>query len=109
MITIDGLDGLDKLQRKLTELSNNARKLNGAHEVPVTELLSRAFLSKHTRFSSAEELFENSGFRIDDAEDFKAIPDDEWDTYIRSISRFSNWKDMMTAAAGDWMKKKLGL
>jgi hypothetical protein len=109
MLTIEGLDGLNIFQKKLSDLSNKTRNLDGVHKIPVKELLNSAFLSKYTRFSSVDALFENSGFKIDDAEAFKAIPDDEWDAYIRSISRFSDWKDMMTAAGGDWIKKKLGL
>lgn len=108
MFTIEGLDGFDKLQKKLEDLSNSARNLHGNHEVPIKELLNGAFLSAHTHFSSADELFEKSGFKIDSAEDFKTIPEVEWDAYIRSISRFASWKDMMTAATGDLVKKRMG-
>lgn len=101
------IKGLDEFQRKLTQLAKNAEKLDGKHSVPVTELLTPAFVSKHTRFSSADELFEKSGFKIEGPEDFAAIPDAEWDNYIRSISSFSGWKAMLSEATGAWTKKRL--
>lgn len=102
------IEGMDKIQRKLDALTKNAKAMDGQH-VPVTELLTPAFVSAHTRFTSADELFEQSGFKIESPDDFTAIPDAEWDNYIRSISSFSGWKAMLSEAAGAWTKKRLGI
>lgn len=50
--------------------------------MPVSELLTSAFVARHTQFVSADELFEQSGFKIESQEDFAAIPDEEWDESI---------------------------
>lgn len=103
------ITGLKELQKKMDQLSRNARALDGSHEIPLPELLTPQFLQKYTNVSSHEELIEKSGFKVESAEDFKAIPDDEWDAYIRSISSFKSWHAMLSEAGTAWATKKLGL
>lgn len=100
------ITGFDKLQKKLDTLAKNVRKLDGQHSVPVPDLLTPTFVARHTRFKSADELFDNSGFKIESPEDFKAIPDEKWDAYIRSVSNFDGWNSMMSEATGEWAKKR---
>lgn len=100
--------GLDQLQKKLKALQDNVRQLDGRHNVPVNELLTPAFVSRYTKFSTAEDLFEASGYKIESEEDFAAIPDDAWNQYIRSVSNFSGWEAMLSKAAESWAAKKLG-
>jgi hypothetical protein len=61
----------------------------------LAELLSPEFVSSHTKFANADEMFESSGFKIESQDDFSAIPDAEWDEFIRSISSFSDWQSML--------------
>jgi hypothetical protein len=101
------ISGLRELQNRLDVLSKSAEKLDGQHNVPVAELLTPSFLSKHTRVHSVDELFEGSGFKIESAEDFEAVPDEKWDAYVCSISDFSNWEAMLSEAAKEWVSKQL--
>lgn len=103
------IDGLDELQKKLDDLAKNAEALDGEHSVPVSELLTDDFIAKHTSFASTDAMFEASGFKIETQEDFAAIPDDEWDTFIRSVSSFDDWQSMLGAAGQEWAVRKLGL
>lgn len=103
------IEGLDELQKKLEDLAKNAEALDGRHNVPVSELLTDGFVSQYTSFSSVDEMFTASGFKIETQEDFAAVPDTEWDNYIRSISRFDGWQSMLGAAGQEWAKRKLGL
>lgn len=102
------ITGLDDLQKHLEKLTNNAESLNGMPDVPLDEFLDKSFLQKHTQFSSLTELIENSDFDVQLAEDFKAIPDDDWDQYIGSISKFPDWTSMISSATQSWTAKKLG-
>jgi hypothetical protein len=102
------IEGLDALQNKLNDLANKAQELDGQHNVPLSELLTSSFLSKHTRFLSSNDLFEASGFKVESTEDFESIPDDKWDDFIRSISCFENWQAMLAAAGEEWTAKQLG-
>jgi hypothetical protein len=101
--------GLDEFQRKLTDLANRAQSLSGTRNVPVTDLLTPEFVQACSRFQSAEELFEASGFVINTPEDFAAIPDAEWDTFISSNTSFSSWEAMLGDAGGAWAARQLGL
>lgn len=103
------IKGLDEFSKKLDTLAKNAKALDGQHTVSVTDLLTPAFVAKYTRFSNADEMFEASGFRIETSEDFKAIPDDKWDKFIRSISSFQDWQSMLSEASKVWAVRKLGL
>lgn len=103
------MKGLKDLQKKLSELEKGAGTVDGTHQIPLTELLSPAFISSCSRFSSVEELFEASGFKIESAEDFKAIPDLEWDSFVKANTTYENWLEMQKSAAAQWTKKKLGL
>lgn len=103
------ITGLKELQKQMDTLSKNVKALDGSHEIPLPELLTPEFLQKHTRVSSHTELIEKSGFKVESAEDFKAIPDEEWDAYIRSISSFKSWHEMLSEAGKAWAMKKLNL
>lgn len=67
--------------KPLEDLVRRARELEGQRSVSVTALLTPEFLSSCSRFASADEMFAASGFRIESAEDFNAIPDAEWDGF----------------------------
>jgi hypothetical protein len=103
------IKGLDELSKKLDTLAKNAEELDGTHTVSMTDLLTPGFISEHTRFADADELFEASGFKCDSQADFEAIPEDELDKFIQSESSFDSWQDMLGAAGQAWAVKKLGL
>lgn len=102
------INGLDELTKTLDRMAKGAKELDGEHKVPLTELLSPKFVSSHTRFANIDEMFEASGFKVESQEDFAAIPDAEWDDFIRSISSFSDWQAMLGEAGSAWAVKKLG-
>ena len=103
------ITGLDELAKKLNDLSKKANALDGNHNVPMGELLTPSFISKHTHFATADEMFSASGYKVETQEDFAALPEDKCDEFIRSISSFSDWQTMLGAASKEWVAKKLGL
>jgi hypothetical protein len=103
------IKGLQELSDKLKDLGERGKQLDGNHEVPITELLTPTFLSSCSQFTSAEELFAASGFKIESTEDFKAIPQDQWDAFIKSNTSFGNWKEMLAEAAKTWTANQLRL
>lgn len=103
------IKGLDELTKKLDDLASNAEKLHGTHQVPVQDVLTPAFVAKHTRFANVDEMFDASLFNIQTSADLAAVPDAEWDAFISSVSPFSTWQAMTTAAAREWSIAKLGL
>jgi hypothetical protein len=67
------------------------------------------FVSACSSFSNLEEMFKASPFKIDSPEDFKAIPDADWDKFIAEHTSFSTWQEMQQAAAKQWTVKQLKL
>lgn len=103
------MQGLKELQKKLKELEQGAGAVDGKHQVSLTELFHPEFISSCSKFSTVEELFDASGFKIESQEDFQAIPDAEWDAFIKSHTVYENWLEMQKIAAAQWTKRKLGL
>lgn len=103
------MEGLENLSGSLEDLGRKARALDGQHRVPFGELFIPAFMIQWTDFSSLDEMVRASGFKVESAEDFEAIPDNEWDEFVKTRTRFPNWKEMMEAASGEWVRQKLGL
>lgn len=102
------IKGLDEVQRKLRDLERKAKDLHGEHSVPLSELFSPSFISKYTRFSSLDEMFEASPFKIETQEDFDAVPREKLDEFIQSESGFSGWSEMLQEATKAWAANRLG-
>lgn len=98
--TLD-MHGFDEFKKKLEAAS----KISDT--VSFGELFNESFMRNHSKFSDFEELVKFGGYSTD-AEEFKKIPDDEFDKFIKANTDFDSWKDMQQAAANEWMAKKLG-
>lgn len=93
----------------LKELQNKLKAIDGQQSVPLTEMLTPSFMVSCSSFASAEELFKASGFEVNNSEDFKSIPDIEWDSFIGNNTSYPNWSEMLKAAGTKWTINKLGL
>ncbi|WP_460418760.1 hypothetical protein [Pseudomonas sp. microsymbiont 2] len=91
----------------LDKLIENAKEVDGKHQVKLVDMMNPAFISAHSKFADLEALFAASGFKVDSAEDFAAIPDDEWDTFIKENTDFESWLDMQKTAGAEYVKAKL--
>jgi len=98
----------DDALRKLSDLQRRAEALDGNHSVSFTDLFSDEFMLRNTDFATIHAMFEAGGYNVESSADFEAIPDDAWDQFVRSRTRFSDWKDMQTAAGKQWMSRQLG-
>ncbi len=102
-------NGFDDLSKKLNQLAENARALGDTKSASLTEILTPQFVATHTRFQTADEFFEASGFKIDSQADFEAIPIEKLDDFVRASSSFVSWRELLNAAGAAWAKKNLGL
>jgi hypothetical protein len=102
------MKGLDELAKNLDDLAERAKRLDGSHSIPIPELLTPSFLADCSQFESPDEMFRASGFKFESVDDFKAIPDSEWDAFIKKHTSFEGWQEMLDAAAATWTKKQLG-
>ena len=93
--------GFKELERKLKVFEKGQR-------VPLPKLFNPAFMKKYTRYPSFDALLAAGEYDVQTAEDFKAIPDDEWDRHIRASTRFRSWQEMQNHAGTEWTAKQLG-
>ena len=103
------ITGLDDLQKKLQQLAANAKALDGKHNVGLNELFPPSFVRRYTQFASIDELFAQSGFKVETQADFEAVPSDQWDIFIKGHTQFASWQQMKEKAGAEWTKGKLGL
>lgn len=100
---------LSELSKKVGDFSKSLGPDGQGRKVPIGDILTPAFVSKHTGFSDVDEMLRASGFEIRTTEDFAAVPDGRWDEFIRSISSFPDWSSMLGAAGKEWIVNKLDL
>lgn len=85
--------------------------LNGQRQVPIDELLTESFLSKHCRFPSFEGLVRNSGFSQGSGaiskEEFKVIPGEKWNEWISKVTDFPDWSSLIDAAAREYISSRM--
>ena len=108
MIKIE-MHGFDQLEKSLHELKRKANLLDGEHHLPINEVMTDKFVSKHTEFPSFFAMAAGGNFKVSTREEFAAIPDDKWDEFIRSVSEFDTWQSMLAAASKEWALTNLGL
>ena len=99
--------GLDEVRHKLNKLKENARRLSGTNKVTVKTLFNTGFMRRNTKYGSFDEMVERSPFHVQTEDDFKAIPDEEWDAFIRENTRFSGWQRMLQSAGAEMIKGDL--
>ncbi|WP_230432501.1 hypothetical protein [Plesiomonas shigelloides] len=96
-----------KLNDNFKQLENNIKDMDGTHEVKLTELINKEFLLACSNFSSLGELIEAAGYKVESQEDFEAIPDDQWNEFIMTNTKYSSWEEMQEAATIEYTKKLL--
>lgn len=94
---------------KLRDLQRKAEQLDGKHSVSFTELFTDEFMLRNTEFPSVDLMFEASGFKVESSEDFAAITDEEWGSFVRERTRFDSWDEMKNAAVKEWAARRMGL
>jgi hypothetical protein len=94
------MKGLDKLKKNLENLGET-------HEVGLSEIMTADFIAACSAFSGLDQLFSASGFKVESAEDFKAIPNNEWEEFIVNNTTFESWKAMQKAALDKHVKSKI--
>jgi hypothetical protein len=97
----------EEVIRKLQDLQRNAAELDGEHSVPFAELFPDEFMLRQTEFSGVQAMFDASGFKVVSSEDFAAIPDGQWDIFVKERTRFSSWDEMKSAAVQEWAARRM--
>lgn len=95
--------GFRKLKKELEELEKGV-------EVPLSELLNSSFMTRHTSYTTLEELLEEAGVTLASEEDAKGLPTNEkLDAFIAENTRFKDWNDMIGVAAEEYISREFRL
>jgi len=94
------LEGLNRLQREI-------KRIPKQQEVSFEKLFSESFMSRYTKFKSINEMVDKSPFKVENEEDFKNIPDLEWDKYVKENTSFHNWEEMLSKAGEEYLGKQV--
>lgn len=95
-----GFDIFDKLEKNMEDLSNT-------NQATFEQLFSDSFMKTCSDFNNISELFYASGFEVNSEEDFAAIPDDEWESFIKSNTKFDSWEEMQLNALSQYSQSKM--
>jgi hypothetical protein len=101
------MKGSDNLKRLLKDVEKKAKKASGA--VSISELLNQEFMQANTKFKNLDEFFEKSPFEIENQADLKQVNEKELDQYVKDVTAFTSWEEMLSKAGALYMKKKIGL
>ena len=101
------IKGLDKLQNNLKNLQRKIDKISGEQKVSFKDIFPSSFMSKFTQFSSIDEMVNKSPFKVENEEDFRKIPDKEWDVYVREKTPFKSWDEMLSKAGEEYIGKQV--
>lgn len=100
------LKGFEKLSGNLDNLTKEIESFK-EQEVSFNELFSPGFMAKYTQFRTLNEMVAKSPFKVGSEEDFKNIPDEEWDSYVKEKTTFQSWDEMMSKAGEEYLGKKV--
>lgn len=93
--------------RGLKKLINNAKELQDPQKSNLSQVLNDSFISSKTPYNDLSELLEKGGFQFETLEEFEAIPDEDLNAFIASISEYDTFQEMVTAASVAFMRSKL--
>lgn len=101
-------DGFDDLADRLDEMRKGAKKYESGQEVSFEELFPPIFMQQYTDFGTMDEFLEQSPWNVETNEDFEQIPEDEFDQYVQSNSKFESWEDMLGKAGTEQISRDMG-
>lgn len=101
---IDADEFEKNLENALEEQSG--LRMNETNEIPFEQLFTEEFMQLYTEFESFETLLEASHWDVEDEDDFEAIPEDEFDTYVDEHTDFPTWEVMNQTAAERFLEHR---
>ena len=102
------ISGVEEVKKKLQDLSKNVADLERGEKVSFDKLFPSGFMKRYTTFQSIEGMIDASGYKVESPEDFKAIPDTAWDSFVKQRTKFNSWGEMLAKAGEEWTAKRLG-
>ena len=103
------ISGFEDLADELDELQERVETIDGKNAVSIAELFPPDFMQTYSEFDSMQEFFEESPWTVESEADFGAIPEDPFDAHVDDHTGFDSWETMLSAAAREWVGRKLAV
>ncbi len=87
----------DKISKMAGDLGVNIDLDN----VNIDSIINDSFIAENTKLDSVKSFIEKSGFDVKNITDLTKIPTDKLDSYVKSISSFGSWKEMLMKAVAN--------
>lgn len=81
------------------------KKLEGMPEVQQVPFPPE-LMRKYTDYESMEDLLSASGFSVEQVRSFQDNPNEQWEQFIRTHTRFSSWREFMKAFTIEHLRKQ---
>jgi hypothetical protein len=86
--------------RNLAKSAGQILKNVDLDNLNLEEILTDTFISNNTTLNTVKEFLEKRGFDISSVLDLKNLPIEKLDDFIKGISSFGSWKEMLEKAVG---------
>lgn len=73
----------------------------------VEKVLDPGFISRHSEFSSIEELFDESWLSTYEQNNLQKTANSQFDIFIQKTTNFSCWNDMVACAWKEFIKNRI--
>ncbi len=104
------IKGIKEIQKKLNNLEEKAKELDGEQEIPLEKLVNNDFINKHTNHDTFEDFIFESEL-LDEGEEIteELINSDEFNEYVKNNTDFESWKDMLQTASVEYVQRQMGV
>jgi hypothetical protein len=86
----------------------DARDLS-QHLVPIGELLTASFFSRHSRYQSVDSWLSASGLNPCLLPDLDPHMRRRWNEFTRSTTTFPDWAALLREAGAEWVIRRIGI
>lgn len=98
------MKGHAELKKTLNKLSDNAKKMDGTHDVSLAELFPKTFMEEYTSFTDLQEMFDLVDIDIEN----EALEDNViLQNTIQERTQFANWQEMLEKATVAYVERQL--
>ena len=79
------------------------------HMVPIGDLLTSSFVSRHSQFQDVDSLLLASGLNPFKLTDLDSQTRQHWDDFTRLSTTFPDWAALLRDARGEWIMRRFGI
>lgn len=90
----------------LKQLSENIKSLTKKKQLSTSEIFTNSFISRHTKFSSFDEMLEKCGISADNQDEFEAaIP--QFDVFLKEHTKFESFEKLLEEAGRIYLENQI--